>query len=192
MNQSSTQQHDPKAAESLIDTRRTIHSFLPDLPPQELVDRALALACQAPNHHLSEPWRFYMLGPETREAIAQLNAGIVERSRGSAAARQKLARWRAVPGWMMVTCKRSDDEQRQREDYAACCCAIQNFSLYLWSAGIGVKWTTGDVIRDPEFFDLVWLDPQAESVVGLVWYGYPAEIPVTSRKPLTQVRVQLP
>lgn len=176
----------------LIRSRRTIHEFRPEPPPTDIILRGLDLARWAPNHFLTEPWRFYLLGPETALAIAQLNAELTARQQGPAAGQVKLERWRGIPGWLVVTCENSTDPLRAREDYAACCCAIQNFSLYLWSQGVGVKWTTGAVIREADFYDLIWVDPAVETVVGLLWYGYPAEIPQTPRKPLDEVLVRLP
>lgn len=176
----------------LIRSRRTIHDFQPGLPPREIVLKGIELARWAPNHFLTEPWHFYLLGAETADAIAQLNADMIARKKGLQAAENKLEKWRGIPGWIAVTCDKSDDPIRAREDYAACCCAIQNFSLYLWSEGVGVKWTTGAVIRNPDFYDLIWVDPELETVVGLLWYGYPAEVPQTPRKPVEQILVELP
>lgn len=177
----------PAQVARLLRTRRTIHLFKPEKPPHDIVLEALRLARWAPNHRLTEPWRFYLLGDETAEAIARRNAELVAAQRGANAGQKKLERWRAMPGWLAVTAQRSDDAQREREDYAATCCAVQNFQLYLWSHGIGVKWTTGDVTRDPRFAELVGFDPEAERLVGLLWYGYPAEVPQTQRKPLGEV-----
>ena len=61
----------------LIRSRRTIHEFREAPAPAGLVRKAIDLARWAPNHHLTEPWRFYLLGPETAAAIARLNAEIV-------------------------------------------------------------------------------------------------------------------
>lgn len=182
----------PATVAALLSSRRTIHLFQPEVPPREVVLKALDLARWAPNHRLTEPWRFYLLGPETSKAIAHLNAEIVTAERGAQAGKAKLERWLAVPGWLVVTCVRSDDPVRAREDYAACCCAVQNGMLYLWSEGIGVKWTTGAVTRDACFFELLGVDPEAEALVGLLWYGYPAETPVTRRRPLEEVLTLLP
>ena len=178
--------------EKLIRERRTIHDFAQDPVPAELIHDALAAACWAPNHHLTQPWRFYRIGDETREAIARLNATMVTQKKGEAAGEEKYQRWRTIPGWLVVTSARSDDEQRDLEDYAATCCVIHNFSLLLWAQGVGVKWTTGAVTRSEEFYDLTWIDPHAERVVGLVWYGKPAEIPMTARSALDEVMVSLP
>ncbi len=88
---------------------------------------------------------------------------------------------------------RSEDEQRQQEDYASCSCAIHNFSLSLWSEGIGVKWTTGDVIRHPRFFELLSVNPDTHFIAGLLWYGYPANVPAAqSRKSVEEIFRELP
>lgn len=179
-------------AAELIRSRRTIHLFKPEKPPREVILRAVDLARWAPNHYLTEPWRFYLLGSETAEAIVRLNAEIVTRRRGEAAGKSKLERWLGIPGWLLVTCRRDDDPVRDRENYAACACAIHNMQLYLWSEGVGMKWTTGRVTRHARFFDLVGVDRAEERVVGLMWYGYPAEVPETLRRPVEEVLTELP
>ncbi|MDX1606000.1 MAG: nitroreductase [Candidatus Competibacterales bacterium] len=179
-------------AAELIRERRTINRFRSEVPPQEVVLKALDLARWAPNHHLTEPWRFYLLGRETATAIAHLNADMVAQDKGPEAAESKRANWLAKPGWLVVTCVSSDDVLQAWEDYAACCCAIQNLMLYLWSEGVGSKWSTGPVIRDPRFHDLIWVDPEVETVVGLLWYGYPDESPQPPRRPLPEVLIELP
>jgi nitroreductase len=176
----------------IIRSRRTIYAFKPELPPREIVLHAIELARWAPNHRLTEPWHFYWLGRETAEAIAKLNAELVTQHKGAEAGKEKLERWRTIPGWIVVTCESSKDPIRAREDLAACACAVQNLSLYLWSVGVGVKWNTGAVTREPAFYDLIWADPDRESVVGLLWYGYPEEVPKTNRKPVTEILVELP
>ena len=176
----------------LIRSRRTVYAFRPERAPRDALDRALDAARWAPNHRLTEPWRFYVLGPETAEAVCSLNAQRVERKKGPKAAADKLARWRTMPGWAVVTCQNCPDPIQAREDYGACCCAVQNLMLCLWAEGIGSKWNTGGVIRDPGFYDLIWADPAVETVVALLWYGYPAEVPTTQRKALAEVCVDLP
>ena len=64
--------------------------------------------------------------------------------------------------------------------------------LFLWKAGVGTKWTTGEITRDPRFFDITGLDPDREFVVGLIWYGYPKLTPSQSRKDIADVLTELP
>ena len=181
------------AIKDLIRNRRTIHQFQPDVLPDEAVLRAaMAQSVWAPNHHLTRPWRYYLLGEQGKERICLLNAQLVNEKQGARAADIKLRRWRAVPGWLALTCLKSDDAVTMRENYASCCCAAQNLMLLLWEQGIGVKWTTGAVTRAPEFYQVLGADPALEEVVGLFWYGFPAEIPAAERPPLEEVLTRVP
>lgn len=181
------------STQNTIIQRRTISSFKSDaIPPRELIDQALEAARWAPNHRFTEPWRFYLLGPETAAAIVDLNTELVRAKSGDETAERKRKKWSAVPGWLAVTCVNNDDPLTAQEDYAACACAIQNIQLSLWEQGVGVKWTTGAVTRDARFYDTLWIDPAQETVVGLLWYGYPAEVPVSRRKPVSEMLIELP
>ena len=145
--------------------------------------RALDLARWAPNHHLTEPWHFYLLGPAKIAASAKLIGDIIRETKGDeelAAFKEKSAL--SMPGWLLVTCRRSDDALTEREDYAAVCCAIQNMTLYLSEADVACKWTTGRITRDPRFFELLGIDVNREFAVGLFWYGYPKILPEQSRR----------
>jgi nitroreductase len=170
--------------ENLIRGRRTIGSFRPDIPPEDAVDAAIELARWAPNHKKTEPWRVYWLGPETARQVIDINSQMIARKKGSAEAEAKRKSWSSVPGWLAVTCVRSGDPFREEEDYAACCCFVQNLMLGLWSSGIGSKWSTGDVTREPDFFSILGMNSEVERVVGLIWYGFPAVVPEQTRQPL--------
>lgn len=183
---------DPLAIAELLRGRRTIHSFTAEVPPVELIQEAIGLARWAPNHHHTEPWHFYLLGPEAISTIVNLNARLVAEQKGAEAGEAKRQRWSTVPGWLVVTCDRSDDPVRQEEDYAACCCAMQNFSLALWAHGIGVKWTTGAVTRHHELFELLGANPDEERSVGIFWYGYPVETPSQKRMSVEEILRKIP
>lgn len=172
--------------------RRTVNLYLQTPVPDELVRDAIEVATWAPNHHVTEPWRFILPGDVTVQKILDLCQRIVTREKGEELARHKRETWSEKPGWLIVTCQRSDDELRQSEDYAACSAAIQNFMLYLWKAGVGSKWTTGAITRDKRFFDIIGVEEPDAFVVGLIWFGYPKLTPAQSRKALPEVLVELP
>ena len=178
--------------EEVIRGRRTINLYLQTPVPGQLVREAVEAATWAPNHHVTEPLRFYRLGRDTVQRCLDLCYDIVAAKKGTEAAAFKREQWSEKPGWLVVTCRRSDDELRQREDYAACAAAIQNFMLYLWKAGVGSKWTTGDITRDERFFDILGIDPDEAFVVGLLWYGYPKITPEQKRRTLDDVLTELP
>jgi nitroreductase len=172
--------------------RRTIELFLQTPVPRQLVHDAIEAATWAPNHCVTEPWHFYLLGRRSIDACLALVRELVTQKKDAAAGEFKAQSWAQKPGWLVVTCRRSDDVLRHREDYAACAAAVQNLLLYLWKAGIGSKWTTGAITRDPRFFDIVGIDASVASVVGLIWYGYPKLTPTQLRKPLAEVLTELP
>lgn len=176
----------------VLQGRRTINLYLQTRVPRQLVRDAIEAATWAPNHHVTEPWRFYLLGSETIASCVDLVRELVTAKKDAKAGAFKAESWAEKPGWVVVTCRRSEDELLEREDYAACSAAVQNFMLYLWKAGVGSKWTSGDITRDPRFFDIIGLDPAREFVVGLIWYGYPKVTPQQSRKGLGDVLTELP
>lgn len=170
-------------------TRRTAHLFRPHPVPEEVVERALFCALRAPNHKLTNPWRFTRIGPRTRAAITEL-AVEVKREGGPLSAKQEekvREKVSSAPELIVVTQIRVDDEFRRREDYASCACAIQNLCLSLWGAGVHSKWSTGAVTRDPRLYALTGIDPEREETVGFVWIGYADDQPETPRLALDEV-----
>ena len=184
--------HELREFARVLRGRRTIDQYLHTPVPEELVLEAIEVATWAPNHYVTEPWRFILPGPQTVERIVNLNASIVAEKKSPELGEHKRKAWSEKPGWLVVTCPRNEDTLREQEDYAACCVAIHNFTLYLWKAGVGSKWTTGPVIRDPRLFEIIGADYDAEFVVGLLWFGYPKITPQQSRKPLDEVLTELP
>lgn len=172
-------------------SRRTTNQFLKQKVSKQLVLDAIEVARWAPNHHLTEPWHFYLFDDETISASANLIGEIVSENKNEDIGAFKRQSALAIPGWLLVTCKKSGDKLQQQEDYASCCCAIQNLTLYLSEAGVASKWTTGLVTRDQRFFDMLNIDSQHEFVVGLIWFGYPRVLPTQNRKPVSEIVTEL-
>ncbi|MCB1844407.1 MAG: nitroreductase, partial [Halioglobus sp.] len=142
-----------------IRARRTINLFLKQPVSRKLILDAIEVARWAPNHHVTEPWHFYLLGPDAIAKCVELTREIVTETKGAKKGNFKAEAAAARPGWLVVTCRLSDDEKLQQEDYAACCCAIQNLMLYLSEAGLASKWATGAINSDPRFFEALAIDP---------------------------------
>ena len=167
----------------IIRQRRTIHQFTPEKIDQSIVAEAVDVARWAPNHKLTEPWRVIIIGDEAARKIVDINTELVRIKRGDTSAEYKRQRWSEVPNWLAITSLISEDELRTKEDYAATCCFAQNLTLYLWSKNIGVKWSSGPVIRSAEVYELLDVDEEKEDLIGIFWYGHPADVkPSTRRK----------
>jgi nitroreductase len=176
---------------SVLRGRRSIDLFAPGAVAADTVLAAIEVARWAPNHRLTEPWRFYLLGRETMRAFVDLAVELEVAAKGERAGPLRRARLETVPGMLALTSARSEDALLDRENYAACCCAAQNLMLYLWRQGIGVKWTTGGVTRQQRFYELLGIDSQRESLVGLFWYGVPKVIPTQKRRPVEEIVTEL-
>jgi len=171
--------------------RRSIDLFAPQRLSVDAIKDAIEVARWAPNHRLTEPWRFYTLGPRALRATIDLAVEIEVAAKGERAGAARRARLEGIPGMFVLTTRRSDETLLDRENYGACCCAAQNLMLYLWRQGIGVKWTTGGITRQPRFFELLGVDPVQESVVGLFWYGVPKVVPEQRRRPVAEIVTEL-
>jgi nitroreductase len=184
--------HELREFSRVLTGRRTVDQYIQTPVPNELVREAIEVATWAPNHFVSEPWRFILPGPETVGRIVSLCGEMVAAAKGPELAEHKRNTWSEKPGWLIITCQRNDDALREREDYAACCAATQNFMLYLWKAGVGTKWTTGAITRDPRFFEIIGVDEADAFVVGMLWFGYPKITPTQSRQNADKVTTRLP
>ena len=176
----------------VIRSRRTIHSFKPDPVPESMVLEAIETARWAPNHKMTEPWRFYLLGPNTVSRLANLNTDLFMVDKTEAYKTMKRAKWMDMPVTLVVTSQVGQDALRDKENYAATCCAIHNYSLYLWNEGIGVKWSTTKLTRAVEMYELLGIDTKSEEIVGILWSGYPDEIPCRDRSPVEASVVRVP
>jgi nitroreductase len=185
---------DSAAAEdfaSVLRGRRSIDLFAADAVAADTLLGAIEVARWAPNHRLTEPWRFYLLGPATMRSVVDLAVELEIAAKGERAGPLRRARLEAVPGMFVLTSARSDDALLERENYAACCCAAQNLMLYLWRQGIGVKWTTGGITRQARFYELLGIDSAKESLVGFFWYGVPRVVPTQKRRPVEEIVTKL-
>ena len=181
------------AIEAAVVGRRTIKEFRPEPVPRDAIRHLIELAVQAPNHRLTEPWRFYVLdGPSRRRlgevarhvtaaklgAVAGASPAVVERKAAEAA-----DAWAGVPALLYVTALRDADPEIDLENYGAACCAVQNLALAAHGAGLATSWSSGAVAAAPELRELLGAG-ENERLVGLIRLGYPdpAAPPKASRR----------
>jgi nitroreductase len=161
--------------------RRSVKRFTDDSVPREAIERLLATAVHAPNHHMTEPWRFYVLGPHARfawgEALGARKAKKIEDEAAAAQVLEKVARTHeALPAMIAVAMKVGDDPERAREDYAATWMAVQNLCLAAVTEGLGTHIKTGAIMDDPAARTAVGV-PADERIVATLTLGVPEEVP---------------
>jgi nitroreductase len=190
----------------LIISRRTYKpKYFQGAPPAKEIETLLEIARNAPNHHRTQPARFYLLDRQRIEKVGQLFGEVVRGENSSKAliekGNRKAIEWGQAPGLLIVTSQTDPLSELVRlnpevveEDYATCCCICQNLLLLFEANGISAKWSTGPVWKHPDFSSVVGLkSPTTEKVVALLFYGYSDEkITTRSFQPLADHLVQYP
>jgi nitroreductase len=164
-----------------IETRQSMGRVKQDPVPKELVERILESAVHAPNHRLTEPWRFHVFTGKGRGELARVRAEIASlqaeaegESEEMAAGRISRERKKAfrAPVVIAVISKAGRDEVETLENYAACAAAVQNMQLMAHALGLGMMWRTGPIVyhdRMREFFGL----KEGDTMVAHLYVGYP-------------------
>ena len=98
--------------ETAIRSRRTHKAYGPEPVDRATLLELLELARWAPNHHLTEPWRFRVLGPETLDRLV---------AAGKPNEAEKLGR---APTLVVASAKLTGDAYQNREDLLATACAV--------------------------------------------------------------------
>jgi nitroreductase len=148
--------------ETAIRTRRTHKAFDPEPIPRQTLDDLLDLARWAPNHHLTAPWRFRVVGPGALERLKE--------AAGPEAA-PKLDR---CPTLIVASCVLSGDPEQDEEDLHATAVACYIVLLSAHARGLAGYWRTPDVLREDAGRRAVGFADE-ERFVGLLHVGRPKQ-----------------
>jgi nitroreductase len=177
--------------------RRSIKEFTPRPVSPDQIGRLLEAAVQAPNHRMTEPWRFYVLGPAARRAYgAALGARKAKRVEDPTAAaevaRKVEERHAALPAMLAVSVVLAAEPEVRDEDLAATYMAIQNLLLAAPELGLGTHLKTGAIMDDARARAAVGV-PEAERIVATIEVGEPASLPgPRARKPAADLTTWVP
>lgn len=177
-----------------INQRTSVRRFRPDPVAREVVERLLECAVRAPNHKLTEPWRFAVLTGRAKVRLAEIRARHRLKRYSDPAAPEAVAaadkmrrESRETPVYVVAMAAVNPDEITREEDYAATMMAIANLMIAAESLGLGTYLKSGGVMQDPELMELAGVPPGFR-VVGLISLGYPAEQdPPRRRKPAAEL-----
>ncbi len=144
--------------ETAIRTRRTHKAFGPEALSRQQIEELLELARWAPNHHLTAPWRFRVIGPQA-----------LERLKG-AAGEEGAAKLDRAPTLIVVSCALAADPVQAEEDLHATAVASYIVLLAAHARGLAGYWRTPGLLRSSEGRAAVGL-PGDERFVGLLHLG---------------------
>jgi nitroreductase len=161
--------------DDLIRTRRTHKAYAPGPVDRATLDELFELARWAPNHNLTNPWRFRVLGPEALERLK------------AAAGPEAAAKLDRAPTLVATSVVQNGDPVAAEEDFAAGACAVYIVLLAAHERGLGGYWRTPGVLRTPEGRAACGIGDD-ERVLGLVHLGEArGEKPAPERAPLAAV-----
>ena len=168
--------------------RRMAWKFKDQPVPRDAIDRMLATAVWAPNHRLTEPWRFFLMEKDSplRKKIAQI---AYEGTATEPANQRRAETYRSdvlAPAILMfVYYVPGPNEEVTRENYAATACAVYSIALAGHAEGLSVTWETGRISRVPGLQEAFGAEPEW-NVLAMVSIGYPDEPSASSRTPVTE------
>ena len=175
-----------------IQRRTSVRRYRPEPVSRDTIERLLECAVRAPNHKLTEPWRFAVLTGGAKARLAEIRAGHRLRKAddpASAQVRAEKARRETLesPAIIVVMARTSEDDITREEDYAAVMMATANLMTAAQSLGLGTYLKTGGVMRDPALAELIGM-PESYRVVGILSVGYPVDAePPRRRRPAGEV-----
>ena len=141
-----------------IKTRRTHKAYGSEPVPRETLEELFELARWAPNHNLTNPWRFRVLGPES---LARLK---------EAADEEAAAKLDRAPTLVVASVVQGRDTVQNEEDYAAAAVAAYIVLLGAHARGLAGYWRTPAVLRTPGGCSAAGV-PEGERVIGLLHLG---------------------
>ena len=180
-------------------TRRTVYKFTDKEVPESVINQALIAASKAPCHKHTHPWKFYVLGSETRsklipviKKLAELKSiklGSKDLKKDAERAVKKITQ---PPILIAITSKKDpEDKFREKEDYAATVCALHNMVLSFWDNDIGSQWSSGSITRDLDTYQILSINPKTEEIIGFLKAGYPEAVPNVNKPSFEEITVYL-
>jgi nitroreductase len=161
--------------EEAIRTRRTHKAYGLEPVDRATLEALLELARWAPNHNLTNPWRFRVLGPRSLAALK------------AAAGEEGATKLDRAPTLVAVSAALGGDPLTDEEDLHATACAVHIVLLAAHGRGLASYWRTPAVLRTPEGRAAIGMG-EDERFVALVYLGWPRqERAAPERAPLSAV-----
>jgi nitroreductase len=168
-------------AYDLIRSRRSVYEFEQRPLPEGALARCLEAAVHAPNLGLTQPWRFVVLGPHARGAVAERARELETLRPGTAPGLRAEAPLRGAAEVVAVLRRRDARAAVRRADLLALGAAVQNMLLCAWDEGFAGLWLGAPLAGDAGVRAAVEAAAD-EDVVALVALGYPEAVPPAPRR----------
>lgn len=168
-----------EAMEAIL-TRRSIGKVKPDQVPAEIIEQILTAGIHAPNHHRTNPWRFFVMTGEGRNKLGKVLGDITQAENEGLPADELAVKVDKssknplrAPVVIAVGVEPSDKGNViLAEEHAAVNSAVQNMLLAAHSFGLGTVWRTGNICYHKKVAEFFGLTEKGE-ILAFVYLGYP-------------------
>jgi nitroreductase len=157
-----------------IMTRRSVGKTTDEVPDRTVIEKLIAAAVAAPNHHLTEPWRFIVLTGDALKEFGDAWAAGEERAGGNPDAAREKAQRAPVILTVIERPRLTHPKAVEIEEHHAVGAALQNVLLAAHDMGLAAMLRTGPAARMEEVSDYLDLAGE-EFVAGFVYIGYPPD-----------------
>ncbi len=159
-------------------------------PTREQVARILEVGARTPDHGKLFPWRFVVLGPDSRAKLAEAFSPLAQNQPQPDKARAVLGKLTAAPVTVLVVSSPVPSQKvpvwEQQLSAGAVCMNLEHTAGAL---GFSTSWITDWYSYDAEALDLLGLT-KGEQVAGFIHIGSLAEPPLERPRPGLSVKVE--
>jgi len=175
----------------VIEQRRTIkpERFSSRIVHKEIIEKLLNAAKWAPNHGMTQPWRFTVFTGSGIEKLSTFQSNTYKDLNQKDFKEKKFEKLKERPlkatAIIAIGLKRQKEEKiPEIEEIAAVSCAVQNMQLLATAYGIGTYWGSGGVTYTDELKAFLELESR-DLCLGFLYLGYPLkDWPKGQRKPI--------
>ena len=151
-------------------------------PSREEIERILRLGARTPDHGKLFPWRFVVLGPQTRAAFAEALAPHAGRQADPGKARKVLTKLTAPPLSILVISRPVEGPKPVWEQQLSAGAVCMNLEHAANAFGYSASWITDWYSYDPQALEIIGVMP-GEQVAGFIHIGTLAEPPLERPRP---------
>jgi len=156
-----------------IRTRRSIGLSQGDVP-RETIAELIATATLAPNHKLTQPWRFAVVTGTARERLGDVwgreAAAGIDPAKQAAVQEGEARKPLRAPAVIVVAAKTDPNPVTAEEDFAATAAVVQNLLLAAHAKGLSAAWKTGKITSSTGVKSFLGFDP-SDRIIAMVYLG---------------------
>jgi len=180
---------------ALIKDRRTIYpEFYSDRKVhKEQIDTILNSAIWAPNHGMTQPWRFKVFMDKGKQKLAnfleEMYVTHIPKERQTDIKRARMQNRPAAASAIIAVCmeRQASEKIPEIEEVMAVACAVQNMYLTCTAYGLGGFWSTPKFMSLTDTNEFLGLG-EKDKCLGFFYIGYPStDWPKGQRKPIEYV-----